>query len=426
MAEAFHHGPEVIERRDGNGIVREVKSAVTMIVGTAPVHLVHSTADARKPYIQQRTVIRSRADAAAAFGPQAAAAGYTLPEAIESIFAKVQNGQGGGTIIAVNVFDPDVHKDGADPDPTKVSANDVIGAISAGGVSSGFQLAYGAFNSLGYFPRIYLAPRLGGLPGVRAAMETVAQKTHGLHLNDLPVGMTIQQAVESRGTTGNFNTASERALLLYPMLRAYDPVIEDYALQPYSQHYAGVMVATDLAEGYHHSASNREMTDVFGLERDIAFLPGDYQSDTNTLNAAGIITAMNMFGSGYRTWGNRSAAFPTVTTPHNFAHVRRILDQIHDSALYYLLQRTDRLSTPANLEIVEEDVNAYLRSKEGDGALYSGSRFVFDRSRTTGRSATDGRLYYRLDTMPVGVMERLTVDSYLDVDIARTALGLAA
>lgn len=425
MSDAYHHGPEIIERDDGNGIVREVKSAVTMIVGTAPIHLVHDTEAKRGAYINKRVVIRSQADAAAAFGPQTA--GYNLPEAIAAIFNKVEKGRGGGTIIAVNVFDPDTHKDEDDaPDPTKIVASNIIGTVDAGGNASGFQLAYGAFNELGYFPKILLTPRYSGLTGVRSAMETVAGRVHAVHLTDLPLGLTVQQAVASRGTSGDANTASERALLLYPHLKAYDPVIDDAALQPYSQHLAGVMVASDLAHGYHESPSNREMTDILGLERNISFHPGDYQSETNDLNAAGIITAMNYFGSGFRTWGNRSAAFPTATTARNFIHVRRTLDQIHESALYYLMSRTDRGSTPANLEFVEEDINAFLRKKEGDGALYSGSRFRFNRTKTTSRDVTDGRLYYRLDCMPVGVMERLTVESYLDTSIAANALGLAA
>lgn len=425
MSDAFHHGPEIIERDTGAGVVREVKSAVTFIVGAAPIHLLHDTAGKRAAYINRRIVIRSVQDAAAAFGPPTA--GYSLPEAISAIFAKVENGRGGGTIIAVNVFDPDTHKDvdGA-PDPTAITAGNIIGAVDGGGNASGFQLAYGAFNELGYFPKILLAPRYSALTGVRPAMETVAGKIHAVHLNDLPLGLTVQQAVASRGASGDYNTASERALLLYPHLKAYDPVIDDLALQPYSQHLAGVMVASDLAYGYHESPSNREMTDILGIERDISFYPGDYQSQTNDLNAAGIITAMNYYGSGYRTWGNRSAAYPTATTARNFVHVRRTLDQIHESALYYLMSRTDRTSGPANLEFVEEDINAFLRKKEGDGALYSGSRFRFNRDKTTSRDVTDGRVYYRLDCMPVGVMERLTIESYLDTSIAGNALGLSA
>lgn len=424
MAASFHHGPEVIERRDVSGTVREVKSAVTFIVGTAPVHLVHTTPEARAKVINKRLVIRRREDVAALLGPQTA--GYSLPQAIEAIFNKVDRGQGGGTIIAVNVFDPDVHKDAGNlPDPGAVAAPDIIGTVDAAGVATGFQLVYGTFNTLGYFPKILLAPRYSALAGVRSAMEVIANKIAAVWLGDLPLGLTVQQAIEQRGTTGLYNTASERAVLLYPQVKAYDPVVDDLSLQPYSQHFAGVMVATDLADGYHYSPSNRQMPDVMGLERDIVFVPGDYGSETNDLNEAGITTVMNMFGSGFRTWGNRSAAQPNAVTMHKFVHARRILDMVHEAALFYLLERTDRPGTPAFLEMVEEDVNAFLRKKEGDGAIYGG-RFRFNRDKTTSRDVAEGRFYYRLDCAPIGITERLTTESYLDLGFAKNALGLAA
>lgn len=423
MADNFHHGPEIIEHQESQGIIREIKSSVTMIVGTAAIHLAHENADARAAYINKRVVIRSVQAAVAAFGPDTP--GYSLVAAIKSIFNKSINGQGGGTIIAVNVFDPDVHKDGSTPDPTSVTAADIIGTVDIAGTYSGFQLAYGAYNSLGYFPKVLLAPGYSTLPGVRAAMEVVSNKIHAIHLNDMPLGLTIQQAVEQRGTAGAYNTSSERALLFYPHVKALDSITGELSLQPFSQHYAGVLVASDLAYGYHHSPSNREMADVMGLERDISFYPGDYQSDTNMLNEAGIITAMNYFGSGFRTWGNRSAAFPTSVDMRNFVHARRIFDMIHESILYYAMARTDRLSTAANIEMIEEDANAFLRQKEGDGAIYGG-RVTFDRTKTSMRTVADGRLYYRSEMMPVGVTERLTFDSYLDLTFARTGLGLAS
>lgn len=424
MAANYHHGPEIIELAATSGTVRDVKSAVTMLVGTAPVHLNHASAAERANYINKRVIIRTPAEAAAAFGPETA--GYSIPQALTSIFNKVINGQSGGSICVVNVFDPDVHQGEDDaPDPAVIGATHINGTIDAAGKASGFKLAYGMFNEVGYLPKILIAPRYTTLAGVRTEMEVVAQRLHAMSVWDLPSGLTIQQAIAERGTSGGYNTASARAIACYPQVLAYDPVVDDLALQPYSQHYAGVMVATDLAEGYHYSPSNHEMADVRGLERDISFYPGDYSSDTNALNEAGITTVMNMFASGYRVWGNRSLAWPTSIDMKNFVYVRRIFDMVHESALYYMLQRTDRPATAAFLEMVEEDVNRFLRAKEGDGVLYGGS-FRFNREKTTTDTITLGQYYYTLRMAPVGITERLTVESVLDLSFAVSALGLAA
>lgn len=423
MAENYHHGPEVIEHLEGTSVVRDVKSAVTFIVGTAPIQDIYDTAEKRKAAINQRIVIRRKEQIAELLGPRKA--GYSLPEAVESIFAKVQSGKGGGTVVAVNVFDPDAHEDEGVPNPALVGASDINGTYSASGAASGFKLARGMFNSLGYFPKILLAPRFSTLAGVRAEMEVQANDLSAMCLSDMPAGLTVQQAVEQRGTSGAYNTSSMRHILCYPHMQAYDPVTDDIANQPYSQHLAGMMVASDLSYGYHYSPSNRQMSDVLGFERDMEFVPGRYDSDQNALNEAGIVTAINFFASGYRTWGNRSAAFPATPTAHQFIHVRRILDVMHESALYYLMDKTDRPATRNFLDDVEEDVEAYLRKKEGEGVLYGG-RFRFDRTKTTSRDATDGRYYYKLECMPVGVTERLTVDSYLDATFAQNALQLAS
>lgn len=424
MSVNFHHGPEIIERREGAGIIRDVKSAVTFIVGTAPIEDIYDTPEKRKIVINKRLVIRSQKEAVSLLGPQKA--GYTLPEAISAIFNKVQDGQGGGTIIAVNVFDPDKHKnDDGKPDPSMVVASDIVGGFDEAGQASGFQLAYGTFNELGFFPKILLAPRFSTHIGVRTGMNVISNKIHAIDISDLPAGLTIQQAVASRGVGGEYNTASDRSILTYPQVKAYDPVVDDVVNQPFSQHFAGVIVATDLAQGYHYSPSNKTMTDVVGMERDISYHPGDLSSDTNALNEVGIVTVMNMYGRGFRAYGNRSAAFPSDISQRSFIQTRRTIDMIHESAVYYLQERIDAIATNLGIEQVEDDVNAFLRKKEGEGVLYGG-RFSFDRTKTTARDVADGHFYYNLKLAPVAPMEWLTVESYLDINLIKDALGLAA
>ena len=256
-------------------------------------------------------------------------------------------------------------------------------------------------------------------------MNVISNKIHAIDISDLPAGFTIQQAVAARGVGGEYNTSSDRSILTYPQVKAYDPVVDDVVNQPFSQHFAGVIVATDLAQGYHYSPSNKIMTDVVGMERDISYHPGDLSSDTNALNEVGIVTMMNMYGRGFRAYGNRSAAFPSDITQRSFIQTRRTIDLIHESALYYLQERIDSLATSSGIEQVEEDVNAFLRQKEGEGVLYGG-RFNFDRSKTTARNVADGHFYYTLKLAPVAPMEWLTVESYLDINLINNALGLAA
>lgn len=420
MAATFHHGPEVVEHKDGVTVVRDVKSAVTYLCGTAPIHKLHATPTDRAKFINKRVIIRTPAEAAAAFGEHEA--GYTIPAALDAIFDQGS----GGTIIVNNVFDPDVHKDGTAPDPSKVTATDINGTITSGGEAKGFKGAYECYSRFGYFPKLFLAPGFSPTATVRAEMDVVASRLHGMAICDLPLGLTKQQAVEARGTTGTANTSSARTILTYPHVVIEDTTgAADTRLDPLSSRYAGVIIATDLEQGWHHSASNREIKGVVDLEVPINFYPSDYQNDTNFLNEAGIVTAMRSFATGYRTFGNRSAAFPTSSHVENFIHARRILDMTHEAIIFFLMNYVDRLGTRENLEAAEEAINAYLRAKVGDGVFY-GADFRFDRTKNTAEQIADGRHYYRLSCHPTSVMERLTVDSYVDTKFITDALSLAA
>ncbi len=419
MAATFHHGPEVIEHKDGVTVVRDVKSAVTYLNGTAPIHLIHTTAEERAKYVNKRVIIRSLAEAAAAFGPHKP--GFTIPAALDAIFDQGD----GGTIIVNNVFDPDVHKDGANPDASKVTTAEINGTISASGASSGFKGAYECYNKFGYFPKLLLAPGYSPTSTVRAEMDVVAGRLNAIGIADLPLGLTKQQAVEARGVAGSANTSSARIILTYPHVMIEDVDTSGTRLDPLSARLAGVIIATDLEQGYHHSASNREIKGVVDLEVPINFYPSDYQNDTNFLNEAGIVTAMRSFATGFRTFGNRSAAFPTSAHVENFIHARRILDMTHEAIIFFLMNYIDRLGTRQNVEAAEEGVNAYLRAKTGDGVFY-GADFRFDTQKNTPEQIADGRFFYKLRCHPTSVMERITVDSYVDTKFISDALSLAA
>ncbi len=415
MTTNFHHGPEVIEHKDGVTVVRDVKSAVTYINGTAPIGDVHDTAEKRAAFINKRVIVRSREDAAQ-FGPQTD--GFNIPNELDAIFDQ----GAGGTIIVNNVFDPDTHANGI----SDVTLPELVGEINAQGVATGMSGAYECYNRFGYFPKIYLSDR-SYEPGMRVEMDQVAHRLGGHAIADLPVGLTKQQAVEARGTGGihNANTSSARTILTYPHVKVLDTVTGDERLDKLSSRLAGVMIQTDLTQGFHHSPSNREIKGVIGSEVDINFYPTDYQNDTNFLNEAGIVTCMRSFATGFRVFGNRSAAFPTSSHHENFIHSRRIQDQLHEAIVFFAMQYVDRLGTNANIEAFEEGVNAYLRTKQGEGVIYGG-RFFFDRNKNTPEQIADGRFFYNLSYHPTSVMERITIDSYVDTKFIANALALAA
>ena len=107
MAANFLHGVETIEIMKGPRPIRQVKTAVVGLIGTAPTGAINAP-----------VVVLSDRDAVQ-FGDAAVAAGFTIPQALDAIFD-----QGAGTVIVINVLDPATHKT-AVADETVTLAGDV-------------------------------------------------------------------------------------------------------------------------------------------------------------------------------------------------------------------------------------------------------------------------------------------------------------
>jgi uncharacterized protein len=74
------------------------------------------------------------------------------------------------------------------------------------------------------------------------------------------------------------------------------------------------------------------------------------------------VTVFNAFGTGFRVWGNRSAAYPAITTPDNFISIRRTMDVIEESIELSMLQFMDQPITNGLITAILASVNAFLRS----------------------------------------------------------------
>jgi phage tail sheath protein FI len=111
----------------------------------------------------------------------------------------------------------------------------------------------------------------------------------------------------------------------------------------------------------------------------------------------------------------------------NFLHVQFTEDMLDEATIAYLDQHKDRNGSPARTEFLEEGMNDFLKSKMvGDDPALSGGQFRFDRTKTTKASVAQGQFFWKLDYAPVGVMERITVDRNIDLNLISNALGLAA
>lgn len=406
MPASYLHGVETIEIEKGARTIRTVKTAVVGLVGTAPIQ------DVEDEYktINEPVLISSDVDAVKYFGT--AKDGFTIPQALDAIFD-----QGAGVVLVVNVFNPDKHESVAD-----VTKADIIGGVdSVTGKRTGLQTFKDCYSLFGYFPKTIIAPVYCEDTAVVSEMQVICDKIRAIGIVDAPVGTTVQDAIKGRGPQGtiNFNTSSDRIVLCYPHLKVYDSASDSNVLEPYSQRLAGVMAAKDVDKGYHWSPSNTEIKGIIGVEKQLTSMINDPTSEVNTLNEAGIVTVFNSYGTGFKTWGNRSAAYPTSTNVTNFINIRRTADILHESVEYSMLQFIDYPIDNGLIESITETVNSFIRTLIGRGALIDG-KCTYNSDKNPVTEIANGHILFDVEFMPPVPAERITFESFIDIELLKS------
>ena len=406
MPASFLHGVETIEITKGARTIQTVKTAVIVIIGTAPID------DVEEQYrtINEPTLILNETEALRYFGKSKA--GFTIPDALDAMFD-----QGAGIAIVINVFDPSKHESVED-----VALSDIIGGIDpVTGKRTGLKAFEDCYSLFGYYPKTLIAPVFCENTAIVSEMNVICNKIRAIGIVDAPVGTTVQEAITGRGSQGtiNFNTSSERIILCYPHLKVYDTETDTIKLQPYSQRLAGVIAAKDIEKGYHWSPSNTEIQGIVGVEKQLTSMINDPTSEVNTLNEAGIVTVFNSFGTGFRTWGNRSAAFPSSTLPTNFINVRRTADILHESVEYSMLQFIDYPIDNGLIDSICETVNQFIRTLIGRGALIDG-KCTFNQDKNPTTELANGHLLFDIEFMPPTPAERITFESFIDIELLKS------
>jgi len=481
MPANFLHGVETIEIEKGPRPIRVVKTAVVGLVGTAPIWAV----DEEYQTINKPVLILNDRDAVKYFGPQTPGytipqaldaifdqgAGIAIvvnvfdPETHTSSVSNEQKTFGSDDTLTLahegvsnevvkSSDEQTTYVKGTDynidyktgvitriptgnipsgatvkisydyADPTRVTSSDVIGTVDSSGNRTGMQVFLDCYNLFGFFPKILIAPVYCTQNSVASEMNVMAGKLRAVAIVDAPIGTTFQQAINGRGPNGtiNFNYSSDRMILCYPHLKVYDTATDTERLEPYSQRLAGVICAKDVEKGYWWSPSNTEIKGIIGVERVLSAMINDHNGEVNILNRNGIVTTFNSYGTGIRTWGNRSAAWPSVTHPKNFINIRRTADVIHESIEYSMLQFLDQPITDALIDAICESVNMFIRTLVARGALIDG-KCSFDKSKNPETEIALGHLTFDIEFMPPTPAERITFESFINIELLKSLGG---
>ena len=401
---AFHHGTETKRTDGGSSPVYDIDGAITALVGTAPTGAVNDliVCSTVKDFAQYSSLTD---------------AGFTIPDA-----ARIWTRYASGQCYVVNVCDPAKHrttiasenltvdaatlmsttakpaliagtytvKDGATAlventaytidtvtgtiqfvtkpttptiaytyvDPSKVTEAEILGGyVLANNARTGLELVKEGFTRFGADAKVIIIPEYDKTASCAAAMISTALAINGEAYISAPKGTSLSAAISGRGSAGtiNFKSGEKCANYFYPALKSGD------RLEHHATHAAGLRMWVDVAKGYWHSISNKEYRGVTGVEFALTARADDLQSETNRLNAAGITTVFNSFGTGFRAWGNRNASWPVNTHISNFAVAYRtgnfIDEGIRRAEFKYVDQPIDDALIDAFIEDIRIDLS---------------------------------------------------------------------
>ncbi|ROS05673.1 hypothetical protein EDC56_1219 [Sinobacterium caligoides] len=286
-------------------------------------------------------------------------------------------------------------------DPTKVSQDEIEGAVNQEGEYTGIQALMGAESVVHIAPRLLLAPGYTQIKSVTDSLIQVADKLRGIVIADGPGG-TDSEAIDYRKS---FDSA--RLYLVDPWVTVYDSKTKKESKKPASPYVAGVITKSDHERGFWWSPSNRPIRGISGTSRPIDFALGDKTARANLLNEQDVATIIRQ--DGYRLWGNHSCS---SDPKWQFISVRRTADLINDALQRAHLWAIDRNINKTYIDDVTGSVNNYLRSLKAKGAIIDGNCWA-DPEMNTPAEIAAGRVYFDFDFTPPFPAEHITFRSSL-------------
>ena len=303
------------------------------------------------------------------------------------------------------------------PDPTKVTADDIIGKVDpTTGKCSGIKLISEVYARTGILAGTVIAPGWSKYPKVAAALAAAVESINGHFKAVAPVDLDTTQiggyadAAEWKNNNGFTN---KFLLSCYPMVGLSGTLYHG------STYLAALLNRID--------GENDEIPFVSPSNKAIS-IDGMYNEDgtenyfgldaANSLNGEGIFTYTNF--NGWKMWGNRTSIYPqSKDAKDNFISVRRMFNFVNNTLIINYWSQIDE---PANRRLIDSVVNSantYLDGLTNRGAL-QGGRVEFVEDDNTTSDLMDGKLKFRVYICPPSPAREIVFVQEYDPDYLST------
>ncbi|MGB8452731.1 MAG: phage tail sheath family protein [Anaerocolumna sp.] len=304
-------------------------------------------------------------------------------------------------------------------DPTQVTNMDVIGGYDTETRKrSGLECVSMVQPSLGLVPCQLLAPGWSHIPTVAAMLNAKAKLINGL-FNAVSVTDIDTETV-----------TSIEELLEYKINNGYDdkyniPCYPKVIINGYEMYLSAiidcVIASTDNINGGPYASPSNKLINIDGT-----CLEGGEEiyfdiNEANDINAAGIMTALNL--NGWRSWGNEMGCFPDNTDVKDRFIVCRRVYNYQDNT--FKLNFFDRVDDPTNYKLIEAIVNSenlILATLASQGSIAGGS-LSFSKDDNPVENILDGHIIFKRKLSPFTPAKVIETVTEFDPTLNSAALG---
>lgn len=282
-------------------------------------------------------------------------------------------------------------------DPSKVTAEDIIGGVDTTGNKSGLELIDECFPRFRLVAGNIIAPGYSENPTVAAVMAAKAESINEVYkasaLIDVPTD-TVKQYTDVPTWKNNNNVTDKNQVVLFPMLASGGVKYH------YSTQLAGLMGKVDAEHGDvpYYSPSNQNLVMDAAVLADGTEVWLD-QPKANYLNGEGVVTAINFIG-GWKCWGNRTACYPANTDVKDaFISVRRMFNWIGNTFVQTFWKDVDAPLNRRQIDTIVDSANIWLNGLAAQGYILGG-RVEFLASENSTADLMDGKARFHVYVTP--------------------------
>ena len=317
-------------------------------------------------------------------------------------------------------------------DPTAVDESDVIGASATGG-EKGMEVLRQIYPRLGMTPGLILAPGWSHIPDVGIVLAAKCVEINGYFSCECFVDIDsreghctsysgVKVAKEAAGCT------SIHTMALWPCIQvgskkfwysavmgavtAYmDATNDDVPNLSPSNRLIGI-TGTVLADAVYTKAEDGSGS----WDKEVLL----DQLQGNAVNSFGVTTAIN--NNGWRTWGNRTAAYSSITDPKDMWFCcRRFFSWWGNS---FILTYAQKVDNPANRRLIESIVDTEnIRGSSYVPDKCAGIRIEYIPEENAITDLIDGHLKFHQYLAPYVPAEDILNTLEFDVNALQEALN---